>query len=283
MQTYHTPPSEIQHKFVSCAPPVSALTVEPLAPTPLRVRKLPAPYLDKLPRAPELHSPEFHAWVEGAMLTLALHHIPVFSPDHIGDILKTIFEIEEAHNLKPDFQLETLMLRFGADASTLMRASLAVSSTFGESGEWPAPFYRDHDGAPALFLTSRNIIFPVRRGGMVRALLGYEHATDDAPRWVSASFMGGAKAKPSIHICNAEQASHTGACVIVSHALEAEGLAMGSAVTFIARNGLAPSLFVSQLLAEIVHLRSVVLDLPFDAQLVRALRRADLEVKLYEL
>jgi hypothetical protein len=220
------------------------------------------------------------------MLTLALHHVPTFSHgDRVGEVLKNIFEIEEEHGLKSDYQLETLMLRFGADASTLMRAALAVSTAFGGSGDWLAPpFYRARDGSPALHLPSRSIICPVRRGGIVRALLSYENALDEAPRWISASFAGGAKVKPSIHVCNAAQARFTDTCVVVSHALEAEGLALHGAVTYVARNGLTPSAFVSQLLAELPRLRSVVLDLPlFDTQLVRALRIAQLEVNIYEL
>jgi hypothetical protein len=164
-----------------------------------------------------------------------------------------------------------------------MRAALAVSTAFGESGDWPAPFYRASAGEPSLHLPSRNITFPVRRGGIVRALLSYEHALDEAPRWISASFAGGAKARPSIHVCNAEQAHHTGTCFIVSHALEAEGLALNGSVTYVARNGVTASIFVTQLLAELPRLRSVVLDLPFDPPLLRALRAADLEVSLYEL
>lgn len=245
-------------------------------------------WLDSLPLPPLPDSENFQTWATGAILSLLPAITPAFPVTWHGlqpcDIrgLDHALAIESEYGLSGQHQTEKMMIRFGAGRDDIARIIFESLRLFRDADEWPAPFYRDASGAPAVHLPREGIICPVRRGGFMRALLWYQSAFDNQPRWVSGSFKGGAKARPSIHVCNPDYAAETGTVVLVGHTLEAESLALGQMITVVARNGVSPSALVCQLREEWATLRTVILDIEPDFNLMRALRVVGLSVEVGE-
>lgn len=151
-------------------------------------------------------------------------------------------------------------------------------SRFGSLDSWPSPF--SFDGTfLRLHVPSHGFIFPVWRGHF-RAWLHYRSAKDTSPKWISSSRLPhGSKAAASIHIAGPKLARELRACVLVSHALEAEAVA-GGIVSAAAVNGLSPYAVARQLREMWPELRAVTLDLPEPGDLARALERAGLRVEV---
>jgi hypothetical protein len=217
-------------------------------------------------------------------------------PEHIGDDLindailtcaASFFSLEERdaakvaefYELAPA-DLHALGLRSAPGEVARIMAACAVRERFCDQSGHVAPLWNDGDGMK-LYAPAHGLIFPVRRGGLVRAWLNYRQPKDTAPRWVSSSHLpNGCKVLPSIHVAQPELATRSGVCLLVAHALEAEEAARGAYVSAVALNGVTPSALVSQLFDEWPELRAVTISLdevsPF---LTRALQHAGLKVR----
>jgi hypothetical protein len=176
--------------------------------------------------------------------------------------------------------LHALGLRSAPGEVARIMASCAVRQRFGDQTGHLAPLWKGDDGAQ-VNTPPYGLLFPVRRGGLVRAWLNYKSPKDNAPRWVSSSHLAnGCKVQPSIHIARPEYARRSGVALLVSHPLEAEEAARGAYASAVALNGVTPSALVAQLFGEWPELRAVTISLdevsPF---LSRALQSAGLKVR----
>jgi len=221
-----------------------------------------------------------------------------FYPEHIGDAqindailtcaaaffsldARDADKVAELYEGLTPVELHTLGLRSAPSEVARIMASCAVRQRFGDQSGLLAPLWNSGEGAQ-VNTPPYGLLFPVRRGGLVRAWLNYKHPADSAPRWVSSSHLpNGAKVQPSVHSARPEYGARSGVCLLVSHALEAEEAAAGASASAVALNGVTPSALVSQLQDEWPELRGVTICLdeisPF---LTRALQAAGVKVRI---
>ena len=234
-----------------------------------------ASFLDALPNPQKSRLYPAHIGddlINEAILTCALKFFSLDEPD-----ARKVAEVYEGFT---PADLHTLGLRSAPSEVARIFAACAVRERFCDQSGHVAPLYNDGDGMK-VYTPSHGLIFPVRRGGLMRAWLNYKSPKDNAPRWVSSSHLAnGCKVLPSIHAVKPELATRSGVCLLVAHALEADEAARGAYVSAVALNGVTPSALVSQLFDEWPDLRAVTLALdevsPF---LTRALQHAGLKVR----
>jgi hypothetical protein len=184
--------------------------------------------------------------------------------------------IERDHGLSVE-QQDKAGIRSAPSSVEKIFARHAVLSRFGDRDSYPAPFFHDANNQLQLNLSDHGLIVPCCRGGLMRTWLHYRYPNDAAPVWCSGSKYGGEKAKPSIHVCLAENVKKSGVAVLVRDALAAITCAGNGAVCFVGLNGVAPHTLTAQLRAALPDLRAVLLDLDsIEPRLTRALEFAGL-------
>ncbi len=176
--------------------------------------------------------------------------------------------------------LHALGLRSAPGEVARVMASCAVRQRFGDQTGHLAPLWKGDDGAQ-VNTPPYGLLFPVKRKALTRAWVNYKSPKDNAPRWVSSSYLpNGCKVHPSIHIARPEYALRSGVALLVSHPLEAEEAAGSAYASAVALNGVTPSALVAQLFDEWPDLRAVTISLdevsPF---LSRVLQSAGLKVR----
>jgi hypothetical protein len=260
------------------------------------------PHLNPDPGLLDLSVREFDSLDRDGSLVSFLDGLPdpaksKLYPEHIGDdaindailvcALKffslAVRDAERVAEIYEGFtpaDLHTLGLRSAPGEVTRVMASCAVRQRFGDQTGHLAPLWKGDDGAQ-VNTPPYGLLFPVRRGGLVRAWLNYKSPKDNTPRWVSSSHLpNGCKVLPSIHIARPEYARRSGVALLASHPLESEEAARSAYASAVALNGLSPSALVSQLFDEWPDLRAVTISLdevsPF---LSRALQSAGLKVR----
>lgn len=172
-------------------------------------------------------------------------------------------------------------LRSAPDRVARLFAAGAVRVRFGDLRvARPAPFYYDEEGDLAFNAPRYGLLLPVVRGGFWRALLHYQSAKDDAPRWVTSSRLSnGSKVVPSIHVTDADGGALVDRAALVTHALEAETLGESGVVCCVGLNGVGPAALAAQLRDSLPALRGVVVYAAATFAHLRALRLAGLEVR----
>jgi hypothetical protein len=131
-------------------------------------------------------------------------------------------------------------------------------------------------------LPERGLLVPVRRGGLIRAIVCYPKIGQDFIYLITSNNLpGGAKASPSIHVVNPKHAQESGVIILCERPIQADVMAQGESLTVASHNGLLPFAVVGQLRETFPGLHSVLINSEsVDWSLVRKLRESGLTVEV---